>query len=118
MGQEEPGPVVAAIARILQAGDYPRLLRRRPNGGTLHSPWLTQRSQRRGSGHKAVMRPQPPTTATFLCARDHRLVIADGLFAETKELILGIVVMAPRDLDARSLEVAGQIPPRAPARSR
>lgn len=109
--EEETGPVLAEIAQILQAGEYGRPVRRRPRGGALHSRSLTDREP-------LAARPRPPTTATSLCRRDYCLVIADGPFAETKELILGMVVMEPRDLDASSLEVVGQIPPPASARSR
>lgn len=45
------------------------------------------------------LRLQPITTATTLREREGQLVIADGPFAETKEVLGGFVHLECRDLD-------------------
>ena len=57
----------------------------------------------------ASIRLHPTSTATSLRAYDGDLVIADGPFAETKEQILGMIVVDCEDLD-EALEVAAQFP--------
>lgn len=104
-------PLVAEIDQILQADEDGRPVPRRRRGGAVHSPWLTDREP-------PAARLRPPISGTPLCGPDNRLVVADGPFAETKELILGMVVMAPGDLEPSSPEAVGQVPPPAPARSR
>ena len=52
---------------------------------------------------------QPTSTGAPLRVSDSALVIADGPFAETKEQILGAVVVDRRELD-QALEVAAPIP--------
>lgn len=52
------------------------------------------------SGHSAgCMRLQPTATATTLRERNGQLVLFDGPFAETKEILGGLVIMEARDLD-------------------
>jgi hypothetical protein len=46
-----------------------------------------------------AMRLQPTSTATTLRERDGQLVISDGPFAETKEILGGFVQLECRDLD-------------------
>lgn len=58
---------------------------------------------------KANVRLRPTSAATTLRLYDGDLVIADGPFAETKEQILGVIVVDCDDLD-EALEVAARIP--------
>ncbi|MBO0708749.1 MAG: transcription initiation protein [Candidatus Dormibacteraeota bacterium] len=57
----------------------------------------------------ANIRLRPTSAATTVRVYDGDLVIADGPFAETKEQILGMIVVDCEDLD-EALEVAAQIP--------
>ncbi len=70
---------------------------------------LTALFQQLGARLKANIRLHPTSTATTVRAYDGDLVIADGPFAETKEQILGLIVVECADLD-EALEVAAQIP--------
>jgi hypothetical protein len=58
---------------------------------------------------KANIRLHSTSAATSVRDFDGDLVIADGPFAETKEQILGVIVVDCEDLD-EALEVAAQIP--------
>ena len=58
---------------------------------------------------KANIRLRPTSTATSVRIYDGDLVIADGPFAETKEQILGLIVVDCVDLD-EAIEVAAQFP--------
>ena len=62
-----------------------------------------------GSRLKASIRLAPTSTATSVRLYDGDLVIADGPFAETKERILGMIVVDCEDLD-EALEVAARLP--------
>lgn len=58
---------------------------------------------------QANIRLRPTSTATSVRLYDGDLVIADGPFAETKEQILGMIVVDCQDLD-EALELAARIP--------
>src|SRR5882724_11209338 len=47
-----------------------------------------------------AMRLQPTATATTLREKNGKLVLFDGPFAETKEILGGLVTLECRDLDA------------------
>lgn len=52
-------------------------------------------------GHSAgCLRLQPAATATTLREKNGQLVLFDGPFAETKEILGGLVILESRDLDA------------------
>jgi hypothetical protein len=62
------------------------------------------------SGHsRAATGLQPASTATTLRERDDRIVITDGPFAETKEMLGGFEALACRDLD-EALAIARRFP--------
>lgn len=62
------------------------------------------------SGHsRAAVGLQPPATATTLRQRNGRVVITDGPFAETKELLGGFEMVECRDLD-EALAIAKRFP--------
>jgi hypothetical protein len=53
------------------------------------------------AGHSAgCQRLQPAATATTLREQGGKLVLSDGPFAETKEMLGGLVILDCRDLDA------------------
>ena len=54
-------------------------------------------------------RPAPPEDATTVRLRNGRLVLTDGPFAETKELICGFDIIECADLD-EAIEVASKHP--------
>ncbi len=58
---------------------------------------------------RANIRLRPTGAATSVRVFDGDLVIADGPFAETKEQILGVIVVECADLD-EAIEVAAQVP--------
>lgn len=70
---------------------------------------LTALFEKLGPRVKANIRLRPTTSATSVRLYDGDLVIADGPFAETKEQILGVIVVDCDDLD-EAIEVAAQIP--------
>jgi hypothetical protein len=62
------------------------------------------------SGHSiAAEALQPAHTARTVRVRDGRLLVTDGPFAETKEQLLGIYLIAARDADD-AIRVAARIP--------
>src|SRR5277367_4864104 len=52
---------------------------------------------------------QPAETATTIRSQDGRLLVTDGPFADTKEVLAGIYLVQADDLD-RAIEIAGLIP--------
>lgn len=53
------------------------------------------------AGHSAgCLRLQPTATATTLREQDGKLLLSDGPFAETKEILGGFVILECSDLDA------------------
>ena len=52
---------------------------------------------------------QPPSTATVVRAADGKVLTTDGPFAETKEQLLGFVLIEAKDHDD-AVEVASRIP--------
>ena len=59
--------------------------------------WYSQlEATGRASG---AMRLQPTVTATTLREQNGKLVLSDGPFAETKEILAGLVVLECQDLD-------------------
>jgi hypothetical protein len=70
---------------------------------------LTALFEKLGPRLQASTRLHPTTAATSVRVRDGGLVIADGPFAETKEQILGLIVVDCEDLD-EAIDVAAQLP--------
>lgn len=68
----------------------------------------TEMVQQRGAflGGEAL---QPSSTATTVRARDGKVAITDGPFAETKEQLGGYYLLECPDLD-QAVELAGKIP--------
>lgn len=56
-----------------------------------------------------AMRLQPTSTATTLRERNGQLVVSDGPFAETKEILGGFVILEAPDLD-QAIGVARTFP--------
>ena len=66
----------------------------------LHNACADWHDQLVKTGRSAgCMRLQPATTATTLREPDGRIVLTDGPFAETKEILGGLVTLECRDLD-------------------
>jgi hypothetical protein len=64
----------------------------------------------KNSGHFiAANRLQPPEAATTVRVRNGKVLVTDGPFAETKELIGGYYVIEARDL-SDAIQVAAAIP--------
>jgi hypothetical protein len=64
----------------------------------------------RTSGHFIVAHAlQPARTATTVRVRSGRVLVTDGPFAETKEQLLGFVLIEAKDHDD-AVEVASKIP--------
>lgn len=62
------------------------------------------------SGHsRGAMRLQPTSTATTLRMENQRVALVDGPFAETKEILGGLVTLECRDLD-EALALARSFP--------
>jgi hypothetical protein len=62
------------------------------------------------SGHLVVAEAlQPVRTSKSLRRRNGKVLVTDGPFAETKEQLLGFVMVEAKDLD-EALEIAGAIP--------
>lgn len=70
---------------------------------------LTALFEELGSRLMANIRLRPTGAATSVRVFDGDLVITDGPFAETKEQILGVIVVDCEDLD-EAIEVAARIP--------
>lgn len=62
------------------------------------SAWYNRLAQAGGCSDCA--RLQPTATATTLREKDGKLLLTDGPFAETKEILGGFVMLEARDLDA------------------
>jgi hypothetical protein len=52
---------------------------------------------------------EPPVTARSLRVRDGRTVVADGPFAETKEMLAGFNIVEARDMDD-AVRIASEFP--------
>lgn len=52
---------------------------------------------------------EPPATARSLRVRDGRTVVADGPFAETKEMLAGFNIVEARDMDD-AVRIASEFP--------
>jgi hypothetical protein len=52
---------------------------------------------------------EPVETATTVRCQDGQLLVTDGPFADTKEVLAGIYIVEADDLD-RATEIAGMIP--------
>ncbi len=64
----------------------------------------------RNSGHfVSANRLQHPQTATTLRVRNGKVLLADGPFAETKEMLGGYYLIEARDLN-EAIQVAAKIP--------
>jgi hypothetical protein len=66
-------------------------------------------ADRMGDKLLSATRLQPTTAATSVRVRDGQVVIVDGPFAETKEQIVGLLVIECADLD-EAIEAAASIP--------
>jgi len=55
------------------------------------------------------MRLQPGATATTVQVEDGELLLTDGPFADTKEILGGLFILDAGDLDT-ALEIAGRLP--------
>ena len=76
----------------------------------LHNACADWHDQLVKAGHSAgAMRLQPATTATTLREQGGRLVLTDGPFAETKEILGGLVTLECRDLD-EAIDLARTFP--------
>ena len=64
----------------------------------------------RASGHLLGAEPlQPVSTATTVRKRDGRVSVTDGPFAETKEHLVGFILIEARDLND-AIRVASTVP--------
>lgn len=72
----------------------------------LTAEYLALRSDSRVLGGEAL---QPADTATTVRAADGELLLTDGPFADTKEILGGFYIVEAADLDG-ALELAGRIP--------
>jgi len=66
-------------------------------------------AERMGDRLLSATRLRPITAATSVRVRDGEVVIVDGPFAETKEQIVGVLVIECSDLD-EAIEAAASIP--------
>jgi len=65
----------------------------------------------RASGHCIASEAlQPVATATSVRIRQGRLMVSDGPFAETKEVLTGFYLLEARDLN-EAIQLAAKIPP-------
>jgi hypothetical protein len=70
---------------------------------------LQEFTERMGDRLLSATRLRPTTAATSVRVRDGGIVIVDGPFAETKEQIVGVLVIECADLD-EAIEAAASIP--------
>ncbi len=76
----------------------------------LQADWMTFLQEEKKSGHLVEQNGlQPGHTPTTITARDGKMVVTDGPFAETKEQLGGFVVLDARDLN-EAIQVASKIP--------
>src|SRR3954454_21154147 len=65
----------------------------------------------RASGHCIASEAlQPVATATIVGARNGKISVTDGPFAETKESLAGFYMIEARDLN-EAIQIASRIPP-------
>ena len=60
------------------------------------------------SGELVLSNELDPTTAKVVRRTDNRLLVTDGPFTESKEMVGGFYIVDVRDLD-RAIEIAGKL---------
>jgi hypothetical protein len=85
---------------------HPSIDRAQAEGGMDIDAWVTEMD---GRGVRLEGHPLPPDDATTVRVRNGEVLISDGPFAETKELMVGYDLLECADLD-EAIEVASKHP--------